>query len=339
MPDKVDETTLARADRPDNVDLLISDDYIEKAQRLFTMALGQKSKSTIESYEKALRDFCRFMEMTDPRAALGYLLSLGRLEAELRVMEYLGWLEEAELSPSTQRVRLSALKFYVKTANRAQWIDWTLEVEGPPQETIKDVRGPTETEFEAILSEVDKYESGTDLRNRLIVYMLSFLGLRISSVLSIDMEHIDTRRRSVSVTWKGKRKKRVTKTVPDATWALLELWIAERGGHAGPLFCNYSSAAEVAGARLTRRTCGKIIKRIGDRCGVDGLHPHAFRHFSATEALEVTDGNERKTMKHTGHTSRRMIDIYEDQRRDDAGQVAQAIEHKWKKQNDDDDSE
>jgi integrase len=326
-----DPTALARADRPEDTDLLITDDYIEKAQRLFSIALGRKSKSTIDAYEKALRDFCRFMEMSDPRAALGYLLSLGRLEAELRVTEYLGWLEDAELSPSTQRLRLSALKFYVKTANRAQWIDWTLEVEGPPQETIKDVRGPTPKEFEAILKEVDTYESGTDLRNRLMVYLLSFLGLRISSVLSIDMQHIDAKRREVSVTWKGKRKTRVRKTVPGQTWALMERWIEDRGDHAGPLFCNYSSFADDAGKRLSRRTAGRIIERIGKRAGVPGLHPHAFRHFSATEALEVTDGNERKTMKHTGHVSRRMIDIYADERRDEAGIVAQAIEDRWKK--------
>jgi len=34
-------------------------------------------------------------------------------------------------------------------------------------------------------------------------------------------------------------------------------------------------------------------------------------------------------MKHTGHKSERMINIYEDKRTDAAGQIAQQIEDRW----------
>jgi integrase/recombinase XerC len=320
---------LAPVDRPNDPNDLIREDYQEKARRLFKLALGKKSKSTIESYEYALRDFCKFMEMTDPRESLGYLLSLGRLEAELRVMEYLGWMEEKELAPSTQRLRLSALKFYVKTANRAQWIDWTLEVEGPPQENVKEVEGPTPEEFARILAVVDELEGPTGERNRLMVYMLAFMALRISSVLSIDMEHVDLKKGTVSVTWKGKRKKRLVRTVPAITLDMLASWIKTRGSHPGPVFCNYDLRPEVAGLRLSRSTAYKIVRRIGKKAEMDKLHPHAFRHFSTTEGLEATDGNTRKVMKHTGHTSERMIGIYEDRRKDEAGELAQMIEDRW----------
>jgi integrase/recombinase XerD len=306
-------------------------EYKEKAQRVFKLALGRKSPSTVSAYQYSLADFARFMDMDVPAEALGHLLDVGRLESELRVSEYIEWMENAGRSPSTIRVRISALKFYIRTAHRAQWVDWTLETEAPSQESVKDVRGPTPVEFQKILEVVDDLEGDTGARNRLMVYMLSFMALRISSVLSIDMEHVDRRRATVAVLWKGKRKKRVVRTVPTETMGLLIAWSEIRGPHPGPLFCNLDLRPEIRGGRLARSTAYKIIRRIGEKAGVDGLHPHAFRHFSATEGLEISDGNTRRVMKHTGHTSERMINVYEDERKDEAGQVAQEIEDRWKK--------
>lgn len=326
MNDEKPTTDLVRPGDPDD---LISSEYVEKAQRLFKAALNQKSESTVRAYESSIANFAKYMEISDPKDALGYLLSLSRLDAELRVMEYLGWMEDQELAPSTIRVRLSGLKFYVKTAYRAQWIDWTLETEGPPQENVKEVVGPTPAEFKVILAVVDELDGKAATRNRALVYMLSFMGLRISECLSLDMEHVDLKKGTANVKRKGSRRKRDRRTVPTATLELLREWAVDRGPHAGPLFSNMDLREDKAGGRLDRSTAWKIIRKIGEKADVPTLHPHAFRHFATTEALEVTDDNTRATMKFTGHKSERMLDIYEDERKDVAGDIAQRIEDRW----------
>lgn len=308
---------------------LVQDEYVAKAQRVFALALAQKSESTVRAYQSSLSNFAKFMEMEDPRRALGYLLSLTRLDADLKVTEYLGWLVAQGKTPSTIRVRLSALKFYVRTAHRAEWVEWLLTTEGPPQETIKDVEGPTEEQFERILEVVHALDGETAERNRALVYMLSFMAFRISECLTLDMEHVDMDRRSVMVKRKGSRHKRERKTVPTKTFELLQEWIEVRGLDAGPLFSTSEFDDDGDPVRLHRSTAWKIVRRIGKDSGVPNLHPHAFRHFSTTEALEVTDGDTRGTMKHTGHKSERMINIYEDERTDAAGTIAQQIEDRW----------
>jgi integrase/recombinase XerC len=315
--------------RPEDPNDLISKEYVEKAQRLFKAALNQKAESTVRAYESSIANFAKYMEISDPKEALGYLLSLSRLDAELRVMEYLGWMEEKELAPSTIRVRLSGLKFYVKTAYRAQWIDWTLETEGPRQENVKDVVGPTPAEFRVILDVVDDLDGKVATRNRALVYMLSFMALRISECLTLDMEHVDLKKGTVNVKRKGSRRKRDKRTVPTKTLEAMVEWTIDRGPQDGPFFSNMDLREDKAGARLHRSTAWKFIRKIGEKAGVPHLHPHAFRHFSTTEALEITDGNTRETMKHTGHKSERMVSVYEDKRKDVAGDIAQRIEDRW----------
>jgi integrase/recombinase XerC len=304
--------------------------YIEKARRLFAAALSQKSPATVRSYEESLASFASYLEMSSAQDALGYLLSLERLDADLRVLEYMGWMEAKGLSPSTIRIRLSALKFYVKTAYRAQWIDWTLETQGPPQETLKEVEGPSPEQFIEVLRITDALEGPSAKRNRLMVYMLSFMALRINECLSLDLEHINFKTRKASILRKGKRHKRETKTIPKYTMRLLRAWVKQRGDHPGPLFSNLDLRADKAGQRINRSSAYKFIRRLGDKAGMPKLHPHAFRHFSATEILELTEGDTRKAMKHTGHSSERVFNVYEDARSDQSGDLAQMLEDRWK---------
>jgi len=323
-------TELVVGDRPKPDDLARAG-YVEKAQRLFVAALSQKSKSTVRAYEASMANFAKYLGVSDPKEALGYLLSLDRLDADLRVLEYMGWMEGNGLAPSTIRIRLSALKFYAKTAYRAQWIDWTLETEGPPQESVKEVEGPSPEQFEEVLQVTDRLTGQSAARNKAMVYMLSFMALRINECLSLDMEHLDLGRKTASVLRKGKRIQREKRTIPTATVAALREWIRQRGSHPGPVFSNLDLREDKAGNRLTHPSAYKIIRRIGDKAGMAKLHPHAFRHFAATEALEITDGNTRKAMKLTGHATEKMMNLYEDKRRDDAGEIAQMIEDRWTK--------
>ncbi len=325
---KKKQKALTKFNPPTESNELSKPEYIEKAKRLFKVALSQKAKSTVESYQYALRHFANYLEMESASEAIGYLLSLTRIDAETRVLEYLGWMEEKNLAPSTMRTRLAAIKFYVSTAHRVQWIDWTLDTQGPPQENVKEVEGPTPEQFEQILGVANDLDGDTGKRNQLLIYMLAFMGLRISEALTLDMEHIDLKKKRIAIKRKGRKQKREWRTVPKKTFTLIREYIKCRGKHDGPLFITFDYASDGKG-RLSRVTAYRTIRNIGEKAGMPKLHPHAFRHFSVTEVLEMTDGNERKAMKHSGHKSRKMIDVYEDKRKDEAGEIAQDLEDKW----------
>jgi len=155
------------------------------------------------------------------------------------------------------------------------------------------------------------------------------MGLRVSSITGIDYEDIDVEGQRIRVKWKGKERK-IWRPVPDKTFDMVRQWMREHGGAEGPLITNFARG-KVAGRRLSRRSVDKILAEIGAECGTRvRLHAHAFRHFSATEALEVTEDNQYLAAEHTGHADPKMLKTYDD-RTEEGRKVANAIEDVWLK--------
>lgn len=302
------------------------EEYARKARHVFESALARKSPETVRAYQRAVKALGKFMALEDPSVTntIQKLISLSRIDADILLQSFISDMEDDELSPNTISQRIAGIRFYVHQAKRVGWVDWEVEVEVPKIEKVKDTRGPTSEEFKEILRVVSELDGGTATRNKLMVYMLSFMGLRIDSVLSIDLEHIDMKRKEVMVRWKGK-KHRVLRPIPKSTMKLMKDWLKERGDQPGPLFLSYDMA-EKGDGRLTRRSGHRIVQRIGVKAGIDGLHPHAFRHFAATMGLEISDGNRHKVRKLTGHESDKTLNIYDDERSDEAREMSQMIE-------------
>jgi integrase len=199
----------------------------------------------------------------------------------------------------------------------------------PKKKAVKAVVGPTPEQFVAILKRLEAPVTEIDFRNKAIIYMLAFLGFRRNEVSSIDMEHVDVKSKRIWILRKGKAE-RVWKTIPDGTWKCIEDWLSIRGMEDGPLFLNYDPVKKGSG-RYTASSMWRMVRQLGKDVGIENLHPHAFRHFSITEVLELTDGNILHAQKHSGHSDPRMLNVYEDARVDVAGQMASLIEDKYTK--------
>lgn len=301
---------------------------IESAQRRFKAALERKSPETIRAYQSAARHFGKYIGIpkAKPSDMIARLVVLSRIEAETLVEEYIKWMDlEEELSPSTINTYLAALKFFVRIARKIGWCEWQLDVDGLKSAVVKDVEGVSPEELKIILDFISEGNDKHVLRMRAILYLLAFMGLRISSVLTLDIEHIDFDKRGGFFKLKGDGNKRTFKTIPPLTFEALEEWIEYRGDHDGPIFVNFTN-----GNRIWRQAVDKKLKVLGQKLGIERrLHAHSFRHFVATEGLELTDGNRHKVMRLTEHSSDRMLERYDDKRKDEGGILSRQIEAKF----------
>jgi integrase/recombinase XerC len=147
------------------------------------------------------------------------------------------------------------------------------------------------------------------------------LGLRRGSVVTLDVQDVDLASRRIWVMLKG-HTQRTSRTLPQQTCDALQAWLDCRSEEPGPLFVNFDRAKK--GLRLSGRSLHRIVQRLGQDLGIVA-RPHGLRHTAITEALEVMGGNVRAVQKFANHADIRVIERYDDNRQDVAGQVARRV--------------
>jgi integrase/recombinase XerD len=121
-------------------------------------------------------------------------------------------------------------------------------------------------------------------RDRLIMMLWAFLGLRVSEVCKLDVDHLDFRRRLLTVR-DGKGGKDRAVPLPEFMAGPLRGWCGAR--KAGPVF-----TSRQGGGEMTTRALRYLIKRIAVKAGFADAtaprrwHPHALRHAAASRWLE-----------------------------------------------------
>lgn len=147
----------------------------------------------------------------------------------------------------------------------------------------------TEVEIKAMLSSVARHED----RDRAIIFLLVDCGLRASELISLSRQDIDLVNRQVKVLGKGNKERLIP--------------FSSRTGSA--LFKTLSYSDNDRPFPLTRESLAHLVRRIGDRAGVLGAHPHRFRHTFAIQFLR--NGGDPYTLQALlGHTSFEMTRIY-----------------------------
>ncbi len=302
----------------------------DRVRRLLEFSLRSKSANTLRSYQNALRDFARWQGVDDLNEAVTRLLRLGPADANLLVLDYMDDMRRRGLAKRTSAARVAAIKSVVRDAQTAEIVSWNLSVKVTKVPKRSHVRGPTPDEFARIKTTVD---DGADnligKRNRAIVYLMAFGAYRRAEICTLDADHLDRKRGQLYVLRKGADDEREWRSVGQRTLDAIVQYLDAAGHSIGPLFRNADRSNKGKSDRLTETSVYRIVKSIGKKAGVPDLHPHAFRHFSATEILEVTDGNTRLAQKHTGHANPSMLDVYEDERQDHVKRAAELVESRW----------
>lgn len=281
-----------------------------RQQALVDAWLEGRSLRTIAAYRSDLSHFAGTFKLGSTDEAASYLVGLHPGEANGLVLEYRNKQVDAGLAANTVNRRLSSLRSLVKLARSLGHITWALDVDNVKGDGVKDTRGPSTEEVSAML----KVLRGTknEARDRAVVRLLFAMALRRGEVDALMYpDDVDLKDARLAVLGKGKRKKAWLR-LPRAAAADVAAWVRVRGKEPGKLF------------QLSYRALYDVVSRAGLLAGVKA-RPHGLRHTAITDALDKTDGDVRRAQKFSRHADVKTLMIYDDNRKDTFGEIAEMV--------------
>ncbi len=206
-------------------------------------------------------------------------------------------------------------------ANTLGMVPWTLSVENVKTQAYRDTRGPGRDGFRSMLAAAQGQRGPKALRDVALLRLLRDLGLRRGEAVRLDVEDLDLAGDRLFILGKARSQKEPV-TLPAPTKAALEAWLAVRGSAPGPVFVNFDRASK--GGRLTGSAVYFIVGSLGTEAGLT-VRPHGLRHLAITSALDLTKGDMRAVQKFSRHKDVRVLNAYDDNRQDLAGDVARLV--------------
>lgn len=302
------------------------------AAELVRHFLGSRSPGTLKSYRSDLDAFAAFLGLPSAEDAVEELVSSDGGHANLLAIRFLGAMTQSKLSSATQARRISTLRSCVSLGRLIGIVSFELEVSGPTVQRHRDTRGPEVSEVSKMLAATGEGIAGA--RDRALLLLAITMGLRRSELSSLCLGDYDRPRSRLLVHGKGGRE--VWMTVPDKTRRALEFWLCASRDLCGeqvakttlcdprmPIFVrlDHGSSGDVP---LTPDGVYVIIRRLGGRVGMK-VNPQALRKAAITTALEALDGDVRAVHKFSRNRKINSILVYDDNRRDVAGSIAEAV--------------
>ena len=233
--------------------------------------------------------------------------------------------------PRTTQTHLGALAGVLKVAVRLKLFD------AASLEEMKDRGGPLHRsglgrtipagrmlEPDEVMTLIEgKHRVGTwaDRRDRAILALAAFTGMRRAEIASLDVASIDFETHKLRVIGKGDKEREIA--VPDGAISRVESYISECGILAGPLFPNARRGGHLV--RGTRITPNGVADLIGRACKVlaTPATTHDFRRTFASTLID--EGVDLPTVADLmGHENIETTRSY-DRRGDERKKVAASI--------------
>jgi len=215
---------------------------------------------------------------------------------------------------STQNTFLVAIRAFLKYLVVEEEIDIL-----PPEKIIL---GKTDDTLPKVLSEeqlerlfeVQDLSKRSGVRDRTILEMLFSTGLRVSELVSLNIDDVDPESTEFTVMGKGRKIRTVYLSKGARDW--LKRYLATRQDNFQPLFIRYSGKKmeeqdfEGDSLRLSVRSVQRLVKKYITRAGISvDATPHTFRHSFATGLLKE-GADIRSVQELLGHSSVSTTQIY-----------------------------
>jgi len=147
----------------------------------------------------------------------------------------------------------------------------------PPYYDRGDVEGLIGQAEKGLYHQTEKQEQ----RNKALILVLVYTGMRKSELLGLLVRDIDFNRRTILVTGKRRRQR----IIPMADRIVVPL----------RLQCEGKGAQQRVFDNLNARSVYRIVTSLAKASGLEGFHVHSTRHFFATQLVE-TGANIREGM-------------------------------------------
>ncbi len=253
------------------------------------------SINTVAAYRDDLESFTSFL-CNDYFTLARDQLDWQRID-HLTIRAYLAHLARKKLSRSSSARHLSALRSFFKFLMREGTLTMNpaRAVATPRRE--KHLPSVLQTSEVVALLEMPDLETPLGIRDRAWIELLYASGLRISELVSIDLDDIELRARLVKVRGKG-AKERIVPFGSKAADAIRNyLGVRQPAEEEDALFLNHRGQRITA--RSVRRLFDRYVRAASLRAGVS---PHTLRHSFATHLLNA-GADLRAIQELLGHAS------------------------------------
>lgn len=276
-------------------------DFIEHLE----VERGRSSK-TAENYRLYLERLVEFLGEID----------VEKLTPEM-IRKYRLWLNRYknaqgdELSLTTQNFHLVALRGFLRYMSNRDIPTVSPEKIILPKVHRKQVTFLHYDEVTRLIEQIDCSEE-VGLRDRAIVELLFSSGLRVSELVNLNRDHVNTKRREFMVRGKGQKDRPVF--VSKSAAEHVDAYLAARMDNLPPLFLSYSrnNITSMTGdyRRLSARSIQRMISKYARLAGITKhVSPHTMRHSFATDLL-MNGADLRSVQSMLGHSSIATTQIY-----------------------------
>lgn len=265
------------------------------------------SDNTIAAYRNDITQFYQFIK--DYRRPDVPPITNWKEVDVVTVQSYLLFLKEREYASSTVARKVAAVKSFTQYLYNAGLIaENPAEQLDSPKVKKNLPRSISPDEIERLLNEPTNGNGPKDLRDKALMEVLYATGMRVTELVSLNVEDVDLAHKTIDCGEGDKRRRTVPiySNAADALGRYVEdgrpqLLVDE---NENALFLNHR------GQRLTRQGLWLIIKHYVKEVGITGtVTPHTLRHSFATHMLNSGAGL-REVQERLGHANLSTTQVY-----------------------------
>ena len=222
--------------------------------------------------------------------------------------EFIHWINELGLSPSSQSRIISGIKSFYK------YLVIEEEIENDPSELLESPRLSRKLPEVLSVDEINQIIEAIDLsqpegqRNKAIIETLYSCGLRVSELINLKISNLYLNKGFIRIVGKGDKER----LVPISRTAIKEIqnYYPYRNQMNIQKGSEDNNILNRRGKQLTRVMIFTIIKRLATLVGLKkNISPHTFRHSFATHLIDG-GADLRAIQEMLGHESIITTEIY-----------------------------
>ncbi len=255
--------------------------------RVWALTLGHYSSSTVTRSARRIRELSRVIDVLHPK--------------QKQVLDFFAKERTRGVKPHTMNNQRKDLDSFFR------FLGVKMELPVYPEPPPPDPRIPTDEEALALLKAASSSKDrATAARNKLIMELLMFGGIRRGELLSINLD--DLRENGIRIRSEKGEAERIIGLPPEMMGEIREYVEHYRSRS------DQSALFTTSTGRLSYDYLGHIVKQIGAAAGVKWFHCHAARHWCGTSLLRGMLGSKpldiRYVQIHLGHKSLKTTQRY-----------------------------